>query len=64
MLPEDEKIPRWTPYQLRHAAATAMEDEGGLDDAHTLLDHSSTQMTKKHTHRALGKHKQFDTILN
>ena len=53
VLPEDEKIPRWTPYQLRHAAATAMEDEGGLDDAQALLDHSSAQTTKRYRIRTI-----------
>jgi integrase len=41
-LPEDEQISHWTPYQLRHAAATAMEDESGLDESQVLLDSSSS----------------------
>ena len=32
-LPKDQKIPKWSPYQLRHAQATALEKEEGLDVA-------------------------------
>ena len=59
MLPEDEKIPHWTPYQLRHAAGTAMENEEGLDEAQALLDHASAQTTKRYTHARLKKMKEL-----
>ena len=54
-LPADEQIPSWTPYQLRHAAATAMEEEKGLDEAQALLDHSSADTTKRYAHARLKK---------
>ena len=56
------KIPHWTPYQLRHAAATAMEDEAGLDEAQALLDHSSAQTTKWHAHAGLKNSKNLRKI--
>jgi integrase len=59
VLPDDEKIPHWTPYQLRHSAATAMENESGLDEAQTLLDHSSANTTKRYTHGRLQKLKEL-----
>jgi integrase len=59
VLPEGEKIPHWTPYQLRHTAATAMEDEAGLDEAQALLDHSSAQTTKRYAHARLKKLKKL-----
>jgi len=58
-LPDGEKIPYWTPYQLRHAAATAMEEESGLDEAQALLDHSSAQTTKRYAHARLQKMKEL-----
>ena len=59
VLSDDEKIPHWTPYQLRHAAGTAMEDEAGLDEAQALLDHSSAQTTKRYAHARLKKLKEL-----
>ena len=59
VLPGEEKIPHWTPYQLRHAAGTAMEDEAGLDEAQALLDHSSAQTTKRYAHARLKKLKEL-----
>ena len=58
-LPEEEQIPSWTPYQIRHTAATAMEEESGLDEAQTLLDHSSAQTTKRYAHARLKKLKEL-----
>jgi integrase len=59
VLPDDEKIPHWTPYQLRHSAATAMENESGLDEAQALLDHSSANTTKRYAHGRLQKLKEL-----
>ena len=58
-LPEDERIPYWTPYQIRHTAATAMELEEGLDEAQALLDHSSANTTKRYAHGRLEKLKEL-----
>ena len=58
-LPEGEQIPHWTPYQIRHTAATAMELEAGLDEAQALLDHSSADTTKRYTHGRLEKLKEL-----
>ena len=56
-LPDGEQIPYWTPYQIRHTAATAMEEESGLDEAQALLDHSSAQTTKRYVHARFQKMK-------
>jgi integrase len=54
-LPESEQIPYWTPYQIRHTAATAMELEVGFDEAQTLLDHERPDTTARYTHARLQK---------
>ena len=54
-LPEEEQIPYWTPYQIRHTAATAMELEAGFDEAQTLLDHERPDTTARYTHARLKK---------
>ena len=36
----------WTPNQLRHAAATRIRRELGLDAARVVLGHSSAAMTE------------------
>jgi integrase len=52
-LPEGQKIPHWTPYQLRHSAGTEAEKTVGLDKACALLGHSSVNTTKRYTHAQL-----------
>lgn len=39
-------IPSWSPNQLRHAAATRIRQEFGLDAARALLGHSSAAVTE------------------
>jgi integrase len=39
-------IPRWTPNQLRHSAATRVRREYGLDAARALLGHASSAVTE------------------
>jgi integrase len=56
---EEEKIPVWTPYQIRHRAGTAMELEVGLDEAQALLDHTSANTTKRYAHGRLEKQKKL-----
>ena len=58
-LPDDEQIPHWTPYQIRHTAATAMELEVGFDEAQTLLDHERPDTTARYTHARLQKLKEL-----
>jgi integrase len=53
-LPDSEKIPHWTPYQLRHAAGTAAEKTGGLDQAQALLGHKTANVTKRYAHAQLA----------
>ena len=53
-LPEGQKIPHWTPYQLRHAAGTAVEKAEGLDKAQALLGHKTANVTKRYAHGQLA----------
>ncbi len=39
-------IPHWTPNQIRHAAATRIRKEIGLEAARAVLGHSSAQVTQ------------------
>jgi integrase len=41
-------IPRWSPYQLRKSAATAVRAELDVEAAAALLGHSSSQVTQDH----------------
>jgi integrase len=59
-LPDKEKIPHWTPYQLRHSASSAMEiEEDGIDKAQILLGHTSPNTTARYNHRQLQKAKEM-----
>ena len=58
-LPDDEKIPHWTPYQLRHSASSAMEVEEGIDEAQALLGHTTPNTTARYNHRQLEKLKEL-----
>jgi integrase len=49
VLPEDQKIPHWTPYLLRHSAATDIEAEIGLDEAQAQLGHKTANMTRRYS---------------
>ena len=53
-LPDGEKIPHWTPYQLCHAAGTAAEKALGLDKAQALLGHKTANVTKRYAHAQLA----------
>jgi integrase len=44
--PEHRVVPHWHPHQLRHAAATAIRREYGLDVARVVLGHRSPQITE------------------
>ena len=53
-LPDGEKIPHWTPYQLRHTAATETSRIAGKEKAKALLAHRSVQTTEIYDHSDLG----------
>jgi integrase len=54
-LPDDQKIPNWTPYQLRHAGITELvfANDGNLDVARAVAGHLSASMTKIYNHADL-----------
>jgi len=54
-LSEEEKIPHWVPYQLRHAAITAISLQNGKDAAQALAGHTSSKMTDNYDHSQLQK---------
>ena len=58
-LPDGEKLPQWTPYQIRHTAATMMELEVGFDEAQYLLDHASPDVTARYAHAQIQKKKEL-----
>ena len=39
-------VPRWHPHQLRHAAATRLRREFGLDVTRAVLGHSTPVVTE------------------
>ena len=45
-----ENVEHWTPYQLRHAAATEARKKYGRDGAKALLGHVSGDVTDRYTH--------------
>ena len=45
-----ENVPHWTPYQLRHTAATETSRTLGKDKAQALLTHKSSAMTARYDH--------------
>ena len=55
VLPDNEKIPHWFPYQLRHSASTATELSHSDEDAQALLGHRTVNMTKRYTHTQLTR---------
>lgn len=50
-LVEWQKAHRWTPYQLRHAFATRVRKEHGLEAAQVLLGHSRADVTQVYAER-------------
>ena len=54
-LPEDQRIPDWTPYELRHSAASAISVELGGDAATSQLGHTSPTTTAIYLHREVEK---------
>jgi integrase len=51
-LPDDQKIPAWTPYQLRHAGITKLiaENEGNKDIARVVAGQKTIEVTEMYNH--------------
>jgi integrase len=48
-------VPPWRPNQLRHAAATRIRKEAGLDASRAILGHKSPQVTELYAEMDLGQ---------
>lgn len=48
---KEHNIPKWTPYQLRHLAATTIEATADLETASAILGHSGLNITQVYVHR-------------
>jgi len=54
-LPVEQQIPKWTPYELRHSAASAISVELSGEAAMTQLGHTSSTTTAIYLHREIEK---------
>jgi len=54
-LPDDQKIPHWTPYQLRHAGVTELtfENDGNVDVARAVAGQRSLAVAQGYNHADL-----------
>jgi integrase len=52
---DKHNLPRWHPHQLRHAAATAMRREFGLDATRAVLGQHAPQITEHYAELDIGK---------
>ena len=50
---QDNEIPHWTPYQMRHTAATEISRTAGREKAKALLGHRSLITTENYNHSDL-----------
>ena len=50
-----EPLPDWTPYQLRHSAATRIKRQFGIEMVRCLLGHSSATMSEEYAEDDLAK---------
>ncbi|AQT69206.1 site-specific tyrosine recombinase XerC [Anaerohalosphaera lusitana] len=50
----DEELPKWTPYQLRHTAATKIRKVFNYETAGALLGHSNLSATQIYAERNQG----------
>jgi integrase len=48
-------VPRWAPNQLRHAAATEIRKEYGLEAAQVILGHAKADVTQVYAEANLGR---------
>ena len=51
----EDSLPRWNPYQLRHACLTRVRLEHGLEAAAAIGGHSTTRMTEGYSYQAEGE---------
>jgi len=58
-LPEEQKIPHWFPYQMRHSAATDAELTHSDTDAQALLGHRNVNMTKQYSKTQLKRRERM-----
>ena len=57
------KLPRWTPYMLRHAAATRIEKATNFETARKVLGQRSVTVTQRYVHGDLQAAAQAMTSL-
>ncbi len=48
---DEHDIPKWTPYQLRHLAATTIEATSDMETAKAILGHAGLDITQVYVHR-------------
>jgi integrase len=58
-LSEEQQIPHWYPYQLRHTAATDAENSYGDESAQALLGHRNVNMTKRYSKAQLTQREKL-----
>jgi integrase len=49
---DERLVPRWHPHQLRHAAATDVRKEFGIEGAQVLLGHKTLKMTELYAEKS------------
>jgi site-specific recombinase XerD len=52
-------VPRWSPLQLRHAAATAIRAKYGVEAAKVILGHTKVETTQIYAERDLRKAREI-----
>jgi integrase len=60
---EKAEVDRWTPYQLRHLAATAIADAMGIDGSRALLGHTGEAMTRRYVHQKQDEAKAIEAAM-
>ncbi len=53
-------VPKWTPYQLRHTAATEVARAKGLDVARAFLGHTTEKMTRNYVKQMQDNEKAIE----
>ena len=49
----DDPLPKWSPNQLRHSAATEIRRQFGLETAQVALGHAAADITQVYAERDL-----------
>ncbi len=52
---KENKIPKWTPLQIRHGRATEIRGQHGLEAAQVVLGHARADVTQVYAERNLQK---------